>query len=43
MPTLTSKTNLRRSKRNKAQNDGFKPTSPGVTRKRVALKKAVAS
>jgi hypothetical protein len=42
-PTLTSKGSLRRSKRNKTHNDGFKPASPILTRKRVAVKKVATS
>jgi hypothetical protein len=38
-PTSASETNLRRSKRNKALNDGYKPTSPVTTRKRATMKK----
>jgi hypothetical protein len=41
-PTPASEGSLRSSKRNKASNDGFKPTSPVLTRKRAAVKKIAA-
>jgi hypothetical protein len=43
MPTLASETNLRRRKRNKAQNDGYKPTSPVTTRKMATMKKLASA
>jgi hypothetical protein len=42
-PTPTFEINLRRRKRNKVQNDGFKPASPALTRKRAAMKKFAAA
>jgi hypothetical protein len=42
-PTPTFEINLRRSKRNNAQNDGFKPASPALTRKRAAMKKSATA
>jgi hypothetical protein len=38
-PTLASITNLRRSKRQAGRNDGFKPSSPAVTRSKGKAKK----
>jgi hypothetical protein len=40
-PTPTSNTNLRRSKRTKVVNDGFKSMSPAVTRGKSAVRKKV--